>query len=72
MANLRMIAYSKQNRLLAFSVEGRRHLKASLSAYLENLDTLYRALQIRTDARVSVDSSKTAVHGWLLTMLPAD
>ena len=71
MANLRMIAYSKSNRLLAFSAEGRRHLKATLRRYLENLDTLYRALQIRTDARVIVDSSKTAVHGWLLTMLPA-
>ena len=71
MANLRMIAYSKPNRLLAFSPEGRRHLEATLSAYLENLDKFYRAIQSRTGAEVIVDSSKTAVHGWLLTMLPA-
>ena len=71
MANLRMIAYSKQNRLRAFSSEGRRHLQATLSAYLENLDKLYRAIQSRTGAKAIVDSSKTAVHGWLLTMLPA-
>ncbi len=71
MANLRMFAYSKQNRLLAFSPEGRRHLQATLRPYLENLDKLYRAIQSRTAAKVIVDSSKTAVHGWLLTMLPA-
>ena len=71
MANLRMIAYSKQNRLLAFSAEGRRHLQATLSGYLENLSKLYRAIQTRAGAKVIVDSSKTAVHGWLLTMLPA-
>ena len=71
MANLRMIAYSKQNRLLAFTADGRRHIEATLSAYLENLDRLYRGIQSRTGAGVIVDSSKTAVHGWLLTMLPS-
>ncbi len=71
LAYLRMTAYSKSNRLLAFSAEGRQRLKATLGQYLENLDKLCRAIQSSSGARVIVDSSKTAVHGWLLTMLPA-
>jgi hypothetical protein len=44
-------------------------MRADLSAYSGVLSELYRAIQVVSGARVIVDSSKDASHGWVLHSL---
>jgi hypothetical protein len=49
---------------------GERLLESRLGRFPEHLTRLYQAIQSTTDSRVVIDSSKSAVYGYVLGRLP--
>lgn len=47
-----------------------KFLKSNVEEYLNNLESLYRAIQTTTGSKVIVDSTKASWYGYVLGMLP--
>ena len=53
-----------------FKISTEKFFKSNVEEYLNNLESLYKAIQTTTGSKVIVDSTKASWYGYVLGMLP--